>query len=397
MNRFRVFGLWATGRRKLSLHRAWFVRAAFAYAGAVAMTASAAGCGSTSDGGGAVGGFGSGGAEGALDGAPAAFGSRTGSGSTDSTGSGGSTSGSSNGQSSGAPRAGGAADASAEAGSRDSDAGDREGGPFPDSGDAGSGDAGPRNDAGGSACGGGRSLLASDATGGSGTPVTGYGEVTFQTSTGTQITELQTTLTVPAKPTSSSTLFIWPGLEPLPGSANFNPVNYGVLQPVLTWGTSCAPNSPTNSMGWWISGLYVNTYTSDQALNGCLGGNVIDVAVGESLDITMSLKGTVWSQVVVDRQSGQKATYDVDLLGQAQDWALFKIEETTQTTPSSDVVFTATTLTFAAADPMGCQPNKRGTNDYFAAPQSSADGTKCCISRLVLRAQGVPATTPNGP
>jgi hypothetical protein len=59
MNRFRVFGLWATGRRKLSLHRAWFVRAAFACAGAVAMTASAAGCGSTSDGGGAMGGFGS--------------------------------------------------------------------------------------------------------------------------------------------------------------------------------------------------------------------------------------------------------------------------------------------------------------------------------------------------
>jgi hypothetical protein len=221
--------------------------------------------------------------------------------------------------------------------------------------------------------------------------------VTFQTPTSTGIVGLQTTLTVPARPSGSSTLFIWPGLEPLPGGANYNPIGVGVLQPVLTWSTSCAPNSPTNPTGWWISAEYVNTYTSDQAYAGCFGGGAIGVQVGDALDITMSLNGTVWNQVVLDRQPGQSATYDIDLMDQAQEWALFKIEHPTQTLPSSDVIFTSTVLTFAASSTVACQPNKRGTNDYFSTPQSSVDGTKCCVSRMVLRAQGVAATTPNGP
>lgn len=266
-----------------------------------------------------------------------------------------------------------------------------------DSGSSNSADSSPSGEGGSSPCSGGQSWLASDANGSGGTTVSGYGEVNFKASTTTQIIELQTTLTVPARPSSSSTLFLWPGLEPLPGGANYNPIGVGVLQPVLTWGTSCAPNSPMNPSAWWISGQYVNPYTSDQAHYGCFGGNVIEVQVGDALDITMSLKGTVWSQVVADRQTGQQSTFDMDLQGQAQDWALFKIEIPTQTVPTSDVVFTGTTLTFAAADPMACQPSVRGTSDYFAAPQSSQDGTKCCISRIILRAQGVAATTPNTP
>jgi hypothetical protein len=262
-----------------------------------------------------------------------------------------------------------------------------------------SGDTGPTGDAGnttgGSPCAGGPTWPASD-DGGAGA-VSGYGTVEFQASTSTQMVELQTTLTVPTKPTSSGTLFLWPGLEPLNGSQNFYPIGVGVLQPVLTWGSSCAPNSPTNPTGWWISAQYVNTYGYSQGHTGCLGGQSIDVQVGDQLDITMSLKGTVWSQLVVDRQSGQMATYDIDMQGQAQDWAIFRIEQPTATTPASDVVFTSTTLTLAAADPMACQPSARGANDYVAAPQASMDGTKCCISRIILRAQGVPATTQNMP
>jgi len=248
----------------------------------------------------------------------------------------------------------------------------------------------------GSPCTGGKTLLASDAPG-MGTPVNGNGEVQFQLATSTQIMELKTTLIVPAKPTTSSTLFIWPGLEPLPGSANYNPIGIGVLQPVLTWGTSCAPGSSTSPKGWWISGQYVNPYTSDRAHYGCMGGNVIDVAVDDALDITMSLAGTSWNQLVVDRQTGKTSSFDVDLGGQGQDWVLFKIEIPTQTKPASDIVFTSTTLSFAAADSAACQPSRRGANDYFAAPEVSADGTKCCISRIILRAQGVPATTQNMP
>lgn len=284
-----------------------------------------------------------------------------------------------------------------DAGNADSGGVDSGGGNQADSGQGP--DAGPSGDAaseaGSSPCAGGMAWPASDE-GGAGN-VSGYGTVEFQASTSTQIVELQTTLTVPTMPTSSGTLFLWPGLQPLAGGQNFNPIGEGVLQPVLTWGRSCAPNSPTNPTGWWISAQYVNTYGYSQGHTGCSGGPSIDVQVGDPLDITMSLKGTVWSQLVLDRQSGQTATYDIDMSGQAQDWAIFRIEQPTSTTPASDVVFTSTRLTFAAADPMACQPTVRGANDYVASPQASLDGTQCCVSRIILRAQGVPATTPNMP
>jgi hypothetical protein len=246
------------------------------------------------------------------------------------------------------------------------------------------------------ACAGGTAGVASNAMGSMATPVSGTGNVEFNISTKTQIVGLHTTLTVPAKPAPSGTLFLWPGLQPLPGGKNYNPVGNGVLQPVLTWGGTCAPTAPNTYDSWWISGQYVNTYTSDQMYSGCHGGMGMDVAVGDQLDIAMTLAGTVWSQIVVDRQSGHMATFDMDMAGQAQDWAIFTIESD-GSEPISDVVFTSTTLTLADADGMGCQPSKRGQNDYFSAPTSSPDGKTCCISKIILRAPGVAATTPNTP
>jgi hypothetical protein len=246
------------------------------------------------------------------------------------------------------------------------------------------------------ACAGGTMGEASDATGAMETPVNGYGDVEFNISTQTQVVGLHTTLTVPAKPPASGTLFLWPGLQPLPGGKNYNPIGNGVLQPVLTWGGTCAPTAPNSYASWWISGQYVNTYASDQGHTGCLGGQGMDVAVGDPLDIAMTLSGTVWNQTVVDRQTGNMATFAIDMDGQAQDWAIFTIESD-GSEPISDVVFTSTTLTLAAADSAGCQPSTRGQDDYFAAPQSSTDGKSCCVSKIILRAKGVAATTPNAP
>lgn len=247
-----------------------------------------------------------------------------------------------------------------------------------------------------SACAGGTVGKASDAMGAMETPVNGYGDVEFNISTQTQIVALHTTLTVPAKPPASGTLFLWPGLQPLPGGKDYNPIGNGVLQPVLTWGGTCAPTAPSNYASWWISGQYVNTYGSDQGHTGCLGGQGMDVAVGDPLDIAMTLSGTTWNQIVVDRQTGSMATFDIDMDGQAQDWGIFTIESD-GSEPISDVVFTSTTLTLAAADSAGCQPSTRGQDDYFAAPQSSTDGKSCCVSKIILRAKGVAATTPNAP
>ncbi len=253
------------------------------------------------------------------------------------------------------------------------------------------------SDAGTSPCAGGSMGTASDAPGKSKTPVSGYGGVQFTGSTQTQIVKLETTLTVPPKPPAMGTLFLWPGLEPLTQSKNYQPIGTGVLQPVLTWGGTCAPTAPNDYKSWWISAQYVNTYGSDPGFTGCLGGQGIDVGVGDALHITMTLDGMVWKQVVLDSQTGQTATFDIDMRGQAQDWAIFTIEQPTSVKPVSDVVFTSTTLTFADADPAACQPSVRGSTDYFSAPQTSLDGTQCCVSRIILRSQGVAATTPNGP
>jgi hypothetical protein len=246
------------------------------------------------------------------------------------------------------------------------------------------------------ACAGGTVGIASNAMGAMGTPVSGSGNVEFNISTKTQIVGLHTTMTVPEKPPPSGTLFLWPGLQPLPGGKNYNPIGNGVLQPVLTWGGTCAPTAPSSYASWWISAQYVNTYSSDPGHTGCLGGQGMDVAVGDQLDIAMTLAGTVWSQIVVDRQTARMATFDIDMNGQAQDWAIFTIESD-GSEPISDVVFTSTTLTLADADGTACQPSTRGQNDYFSAPQSSTDGKTCCISKIILRAPGVAATTPNTP
>lgn len=255
----------------------------------------------------------------------------------------------------------------------------------------------PSADASASSCVGGWTGKSSVDTS-SPTPASGYGGVQVKIPTTAQIVGLHTILSVPAKPPASGTLFLWPGLQPLPNSVNYNPIGNGVLQPVLTWGGTCAPNSPRSNVfaSWWISGQYVNTYANYAGHTGCNGGEGMDVAVDDSLDITMSLAGTIWQQVVVDQQSGQQVSYDIDMLGQAQDWAIFSIEGHNQE-PITDVVFTSTTLTLSSRQTSSCQPSVRGLNDYFSVPMASSDGLECCISRIVLRAQGVAATTPNGP
>jgi hypothetical protein len=261
------------------------------------------------------------------------------------------------------------------------------------SGTAGSAGAGGSG-AGDDPCAGGMTGPASDASG-SKTPVRGYGGVQLTASTKTQITSLETTLTVPAKPSAGGTLFLWPGLEPLQGSANYSPIGTGVLQPVLTWGGTCAPNAPNNYADWWISAQYVNTLGSASGFTGCKGGEGMTVAVGDDLHISMTLNGTTWSQSVTDVMSGKKVTFDFDLKGQAQDWAIFSIEAPTGKQPVSDVVFKSTVMTTADSDPAACTPTVRGTNDYFSAPRASPDGKHCCIAKIILRAQGVPASGPN--
>jgi hypothetical protein len=202
-----------------------------------------------------------------------------------------------------------------------------------------------------------------------------------------QIVRLQTKMVVPPEPPPSGTLFLWPGIDP--DGANFDPINNGVLQPVLTWGPSCAPGKqPAAYSTWWISGQYVNTNGSQPGYTGCNGGPIMAVYVGDTLDMDISLSGRVWTQTVKDEQTGASVAYSIDMMNQAQNLAYFVIEEYSSA-PVSEVIFTDTTLTFGSSDAGDCKLNMRGQNDFVSVPVASTDGLTCTIQEIILRAKGI--------
>lgn len=226
------------------------------------------------------------------------------------------------------------------------------------------------------------------------TEVKNFGFVQLHVSRGNQIIAMRTIMNVQALPTvESGTLFLTTGLQP--GGQNYDPIDNGVLETVLTWGSTCAPNAPSGPLTtWWVSGQYVNTYGNYAGYTGCHGGQGMLVQVGDPLSIHLSLAGTVWTTDIEDLATGESVTFPWDLLGQSQNYAQFWLDPAS-TEPVADAIFNATTITFAQPEPEACQPAVRGHNDFFSNPRVSSDGTQCSIDRIVLRAQGVPATSQN--
>ncbi len=226
-----------------------------------------------------------------------------------------------------------------------------------------------------------------------GTEVTGHGFVELDAGALNRIIALDTTLTVPAKPPQYGTLFLWPGLQPQASGANYQPIGNGVLQPVLAWGSSCAPGEqPPMYSTWWISGQYFDGTGHDAAHHGCYGGPIMPATVGETLHLTLTLSGTVWTQTIVGEggEAPRTVTFDEDLLNQAQNRALFIIEGYS-CDPVSDVVFTDTTITFDSPDLEDCSVVRRGLDDSVTTPEPSGDGTRCFIKQIVLRSGATPA------
>ena len=222
--------------------------------------------------------------------------------------------------------------------------------------------------------------------------VGGDGSVEFDVNPSTAVTDFQTTLTVPAAPAALGTLFLWPGLQP--GGANFEPIDNGVLQPVLTWGPSCAPGvQPADYSTWWVSGQYVNTYGKDPGYTGCLGGNVLSVAPADALQLDFSLQGNTWTQTIVNVRTQKSVSYAIDMRGQAQNRLLFVIEAY-GSAPLGDVIFTNTTFSVAQADDSACVVAHRGKRDAVLGIKRSPNGRVCSVDKVVLRAAGVPATDP---
>jgi hypothetical protein len=201
-----------------------------------------------------------------------------------------------------------------------------------------------------------------------------------------EITAVETTLRVPAEPPATGTLFEWPGLDPDDGPT-YDPIENGVLQPVLTWGPSCAPGKqPANYSTWWISAQYVNTVGNDPGYTGCHGGPIMSVNVGDSLVERLTLTGQKWTDVVTDEQTGKSVSFTIDMRGQQQQILYFQSEGYGQN-PVGAVVYTDTSFTFSAAPEYGCDLLMNGTEDsrdVYSKPTLTNNGLTCTIAKIVL-------------
>jgi hypothetical protein len=200
------------------------------------------------------------------------------------------------------------------------------------------------------------------------------------------VSRFVTTLHVPKQPSSRSTLFIWPGLQHR-GGEDPGRVGNGVLQPVLTWGPSCARSAPPSAASyssWWVSAMYVNISSAAAGPTGCAGGDSMDVAVGDRLVMDLFVKGNEWTQEVTNLSNMKKVDFTIDLDGQDQNWVIWDIEVPSQARPAEDTIFEKSVLSFT--EPVdSCQPTSAAEVDYFSAPIKSPDGLHCCFEKLILK------------
>jgi hypothetical protein len=218
-------------------------------------------------------------------------------------------------------------------------------------------------------------------------PPSDNGSVSFLAAAGNEIVSLSTKFVVPATlaepPNSHWVLFLWPGLQPRPDEANYWPIGNGVLQPVLTWGQSCAPGvQPKGS--WWISAQYVNTLGNYMGYQGCHGGPIIDVSPKDTLLISMSLFRSIWTQTILNLGTNKSTGFHVNLVDQAQGIARFYIEPYDGAI-SPEVAFLETTISFARPHLDNCRLDEHGPDDIVTAPVVVDGGQSCYVEKIVLK------------
>ena len=216
-----------------------------------------------------------------------------------------------------------------------------------------------------------------------------FAGVKYLARTPNEIVSFKTTLVVPKAPTARQTLFIWPGLQSRDRAADPGRVGNGVIQPVLTWGPSCAPKVPPMpyGVGWWIAGMYVNVTTGAAGATGCAGGDYLTTALGDWLEIDMFVKDAKSVQTIKNVQMNKTVDFTIDLKGQVQNEAMWLIEVPSGSTvrPAEDTIWLQNVLTFS--QPVtSCQPRSKGSADYFSAPILSPDGLHCCWDKIILKA-----------
>ena len=211
----------------------------------------------------------------------------------------------------------------------------------------------------------------------------------MQDYTTNEITRLQTSFIVPPEQPDvrSGVIFLWPGLESRPGAKNFEPIDNGVLQPVLTWGYSCAP-TPQQQPGfssWWISGQYVNTTDSDPDHSGCYSGDLMTVKAGDLLfmDIRLDQSNGVWTQTITNESTNEEVTFSINMEHQAQVTADFHIELYPPAIFNTPLVFLDTTITFANPTDVDC--HYTGTSLTVSPPVLDSTKMNCTFDSIILQ------------
>jgi hypothetical protein len=218
------------------------------------------------------------------------------------------------------------------------------------------------------------------------------GRVGLVAAVGNEIVSLTTKLVVPQPPNRSAnpngTLFLWPGLQPREDDANYLPIGNGVLQPVATWGPSCAPG-PHPEDGWWASGQYVNTVGDFMGYQGCFSGPIVSASPKDLLLMTISRFSSMWSQTILNLNTGKSTGFHANLAGQVQGRARFYIEPDPGV-KSADITFLETIIGFALPHSDNCQLDEHGPADVVTPPVIIANGQSCYIANIVLKGPGVP-------
>ncbi|KAL1744684.1 hypothetical protein HDZ31DRAFT_38128 [Schizophyllum fasciatum] len=213
---------------------------------------------------------------------------------------------------------------------------------------------------------------------------------------GVHVQRLVVTMKVPAIPEklAGETLFIWPGIQPGNAleEANGDPANVGngVLQPVLTWGPSCAPGTQPDNQ-WWISGQYVNTNTAQSQFSGCFGGDIMAVQPDDLVECTMELaNGTVstWDQTCVNHSNGNSVSFQFDLAGQLQGWTEIIVETTSESSQAKwDFPAFFYNLEFSTDQAMAqdiCVLPESGENYVSKKGALSSDGLTCTLGGVAV-------------
>lgn len=210
------------------------------------------------------------------------------------------------------------------------------------------------------------------------------------TTAGNQIVRLQTNLVTPPKPANIGTIFVWPGLQPDPSAAHYLPIGNGVLQPVLTWGPSCAPTPTAQPLAystWWISGQYVNTSSDaqDRVHKGCLSGDYFSANPGDLIyvDMVFDRNSGLWTQTLTNGSSHKTATYSIYMNQQEQNIAYFMIEEYDNAHLLQPATFLNTKITYLLPDPNACVYS--GSSPTVSRPYSDASGLNCSIDSIILK------------